>query len=341
MGTTSAYYSKGRTSSNKKVFSGDSEDKEERSTRAIQQYAKSILDTSYKTLNAKGLEAIQRVSPQIYDLVTAGVSLPSASDTGDVSEQVSELNWSVLKTVPKNSKPSQLSKLIRGLSKLNPLARPPSLDPPLDAAADATSDPSSLTDKDSTTADTTATGEEEEKDDDESDIKEAAGHSHFPKIPYEPWAPFSNTHNSRPFERVPCPLQPEPDYPRTYPMSTVTDNWNTDSTIIPEFHYDSLCHFDYQNATQLAQAYTYRSAELPFIVYNVPEVDNVVRKWSDVDYIHQKLGSKNYRTEASKTNHFMYWSNASPNFLRGMNKKWTPPTVSIYILLLLSFIYAH
>ena len=57
-------------------------------------------------------------------------------------------------------------------------------------------------------------------------------------------------------------------------------------------------------------------------MYNVPEVDAVVKKWSDVDYLEKKLGTKSYRTEVSKTNHFMYWSSRGG----GLRGKWTPPT---------------
>ena len=35
-------------------------------------------------------------------------------------------------------------------------------------------------------------------------------------------------------------------YPNTYNMMNILNNWNSDETEIPPFHYDSLCHFDYQ-----------------------------------------------------------------------------------------------
>ena len=60
------------------------------------------------------------------------------------------------------------------------------------------------------------------------------------------------------------------------------------NTVIPEYHYDSICHFDYQ--TELQKAENYRKAEVPFIIYNNPEVDSVVQRWSDIDYISSRLG---------------------------------------------------
>lgn len=110
-------------------------------------------------------------------------------------------------------------------------------------------------------------------------------------------------------------------------MLDVTNNWNTDNTDIPPSHYDSLCHFNYLNETQLKQAYNYRKAEKPFVVYNIPELDMTVRKWNDIDYLHKRLGQKLYRTETSESNHFMYWKNAQGPFLRTKEgKRWKPPT---------------
>lgn len=110
-------------------------------------------------------------------------------------------------------------------------------------------------------------------------------------------------------------------------MIDITNNWNTDNTEIPAFHYDSICHFDYQNETELAQAFAYRDAEKPFIAYNIPDLDRIVKKWSDLDYLSKKLGSKAYRTETSETNHFMYWKHAKGKFLRSKEgKDWKQPT---------------
>jgi hypothetical protein len=149
-------------------------------------------------------------------------------------------------------------------------------------------------------------------------------HSRFDTVNYLPWAPFSNTHSSKPFRKANCPDEPEANYPFEHKLVDIVTNWNPDNTEIPPFHYDSLCHFDYQNKEDYQKAMRYRTAERPFVVYNIPEVNDVVKKWNDLDYIHKKLGNKKYRTETSKTNHFMYWTN-SPRFLRN-NKDWEQPT---------------
>ena len=87
------------------------------------------------------------------------------------------------------------------------------------------------------------------------------------------------------------------------------NNWGPDDTNIPAMHYNSLCYFDYQNPKDYEKALNYRKAEKPFIVYNMPEVNEVVKKWSDLDYLKLKLKSTKYKSETSPDNHFMYWAN--------------------------------
>jgi len=108
-------------------------------------------------------------------------------------------------------------------------------------------------------------------------------------------------------------------------MLDIINNWNPDDTNIPNFHYDSICHFDFQNKTQLQSALNYRAAELPFIMYNIPEVDAVVKKWNNLDYLSKLLGSKSYRTEVSESNHFMYWHGGGSSLTKN-GKAWKAPT---------------
>lgn len=91
-----------------------------------------------------------------------------------------------------------------------------------------------------------------------------------------------------------------------------------------------LFFFSPQNATELSIANAYRKAEVPFIVYNIPEVDEVVKKWNSVDYLQKQLGKKTYRTETSKDNHFMYWHAGLP-FKLPSGKKWEAPTGLVQI----------
>jgi hypothetical protein len=126
---------------------------------------------------------------------------------------------------------------------------------------------------------------------------------------------------------VNCPPFPPTGYPIAYNMLKIIENWNPDDTAIPAQHFDSFCHFDFSNKTQLDYAYNYRAAEVPFIVHNIPQVNEVVRKWHDPAYLKKFLGNTRYRTETSASNHFMYWSNGGKSFRQSPEGKgWKAPT---------------
>jgi hypothetical protein len=66
----SKQYSKGR-GGNTKIFKGDSQDKDERATRAIQKYAKAILEPTYTKLLTASEESLKGAAPQEYAGLTA------------------------------------------------------------------------------------------------------------------------------------------------------------------------------------------------------------------------------------------------------------------------------
>jgi len=118
-----------------------------------------------------------------------------------------------------------------------------------------------------------------------------------------------------------CPAMPPPGYPEQYPIMDIVGNWNPDDATLPERHYHALCRFDYQRDFRKAEAY--RDAEVPFLVYNVPEAEEVVNKWNTDGYLEKLLGDERYRTEVSHNNHFMYFSGGS----KGHGKAaWRAPT---------------
>jgi hypothetical protein len=152
-------------------------------------------------------------------------------------------------------------------------------------------------------------------------------HSHYTFAEqYAPHLPFANQHNSTAFELPSCPdIPPSRDvYPRTYSILDITNNWSPESTDIPAFHFDSLCHFNYQIMSERTKAEAYRKAEMPFILYNMPELNEVVERWKDLSYLEDKLGSTTkHRTETSSDNHFMYWSGGKTS---RQYPQWKPST---------------
>lgn len=54
-------------------------------------------------------------------------------------------------------------------------------------------------------------------------------------------------------------------------------------------------------------AEAYRNAELPFKIYDIPNVEEVRRKWTDSYLVDAMNARIQYKVEQSTNNHFMYW----------------------------------
>lgn len=158
MALESQHYSKGRGSS--KIFSGDSQDKDERATKAIVKYASSILLPAYDKLVALSEESLRAAAPKEFALLT-----PAADGEGK--------DWKVLSKVPD-----------RLLTKVLPLAPHKQEDDRAPAAAEAGEG---------------AAGAAEEAEGGGRGSLRGHSHVARPKT-FVPWIPFSNTHSSKSFE---------------------------------------------------------------------------------------------------------------------------------------------
>ena len=114
---------------------------------------------------------------------------------------------------------------------------------------------------------------------------------------------------------IPAPTDSYPPYSNL--LQLVTD-WNPDDPDVPENFQETLQHFDYRDPEQRSMAEKYRNAELPFKIYNVPDIDKVSELWS-LDYLRKKMKS-HLRVERSEDNHFLYFKVG-----RKHPDGWTPP----------------
>jgi hypothetical protein len=115
---------------------------------------------------------------------------------------------------------------------------------------------------------------------------------------------------------------PGGEYPTTFPLTKLIENWNPDDMKIPDNIYNSLRTFDFADPDQLEEATRFRNMEVPFIIKNVDAVKKVINKWS-FRYLEKKLKNRKVKVEISKDNHMMYWSH---KHMRGAQNNWTPPT---------------
>jgi hypothetical protein len=77
-------------------------------------------------------------------------------------------------------------------------------------------------------------------------------------------------------------------------------------------------------------AQSFRDNELPFKIFNIPDLDTLKYKWND-KYLKQQMSKETISVEKSKNNHFMYW-----NMRLESKSDYIPPT-EVYLDLNLSF----
>jgi hypothetical protein len=79
-----------------------------------------------------------------------------------------------------------------------------------------------------------------------------------------------------------------------YNITTTTTNNNNNAKI-----QETLQHFDYQNPHELQMAKRFRDAELPFKLYNIPDVTAASHKWKDDDYVGRMFGGSPITSSSS------------------------------------------
>ena len=79
-------------------------------------------------------------------------------------------------------------------------------------------------------------------------------------------------------------------YPKLANFGDVLTRWPQDNlNNPPDSFQEELMHFDFSNPFHMEAAILYRNAELPFKVYNIPELSNAGLLWSDDDYLEKEI----------------------------------------------------
>lgn len=79
------------------------------------------------------------------------------------------------------------------------------------------------------------------------------------------------------------------DYPKLRTLQQLMDEWPQDEDYSGSVIYETLLHFNYSNPTERAEAEKVRDLELPFKLYDIPEVSTAAEKWTD-DYLSNEFG---------------------------------------------------
>ncbi|EDQ91813.1 uncharacterized protein MONBRDRAFT_31253 [Monosiga brevicollis MX1] len=103
-------------------------------------------------------------------------------------------------------------------------------------------------------------------------------------------------------------------YPPLQPLHKFLEEWNPDEPDIPDIPgiaEGTLERFDFSDPKQRARAETLRINEVPFMLYNVPEINDARDKWAKDEYLKQRFGKTPLRITTSTSNHFMYFNRNS------------------------------
>lgn len=110
--------------------------------------------------------------------------------------------------------------------------------------------------------------------------------------------------------------------PELYPLGELLSSWPSDD-VSPDGWLRSPAHpnsgvsngfvarFDYHNEHDKEMALRYRNVEVPFILYNLPELDDVSANVFSQEALLHNMGSYPMSVEKSESNHFMYYNKPS------------------------------
>ena len=81
---------------------------------------------------------------------------------------------------------------------------------------------------------------------------------------------------------------PETGYPVYASLLETVSRWNPDDPEPPTTFKETIQRFNYSDELERSYAEKFRNAELPFKIYDIPNVLEVTRKWND-EYLKQKM----------------------------------------------------
>lgn len=122
----------------------------------------------------------------------------------------------------------------------------------------------------------------------------------------------------------------EPEYFR---LGDLLSAWNPDDTA-PARWVESAAHpskgkglarFDYSNKQQRELALQYRKAEIPFLVYNVPELQHAISDVFTLPKLQQNIGNEAVSVEKISSNNYMFYHDRSIQQVHKQYPEWTPP----------------
>eukprot|EP01038_Epipyxis_sp_PR26KG_P009983 gene9983-13433_t len=113
------------------------------------------------------------------------------------------------------------------------------------------------------------------------------------------------------------------------PDDTSKNKWNL-SMAHPQY-FKGLQRFNYLVKSDRISALDYRNAEIPFVIYNVPELNDAAKNgpFKSTKSILHHISNEPRLIEKSKNNHFMYYKNKNIGNALIKYPDWKPPQTDV------------
>lgn len=127
-------------------------------------------------------------------------------------------------------------------------------------------------------------------------------------------------------------------YPKLFPLVNLLKTWPSTyvgkdawerSPAHPKNGEDSLYRFNYMNLTERQLAFTYRDLDLPYIIYNIPELDQAAMQDFSISTLRQHLSIIPRMVEKSESQRFMYYVMKNPILTSRRYPEWKAPQADI------------
>jgi hypothetical protein len=132
---------------------------------------------------------------------------------------------------------------------------------------------------------------------------------------------------------APVPTEVKP--PPYFKLGDLLAQWNPDDTS-PQRWIESPAHpnkgagmprFDYSDPVQRALALQYREAELPFISYNIPELDRAILETFSLENLQKRFKHETIDVEAVASNNYLFYHGKESKIRN--NPGWKAPQTDL------------
>jgi hypothetical protein len=121
--------------------------------------------------------------------------------------------------------------------------------------------------------------------------------------------------------------------PTYFKLGDLLSDWNPDDTspsrwLASKAHPskgNGLARFDYSDPKQQEIALQYRDQEIPFVVYNVPDLDKAITETFTGPKLIANIGQGRITVERINSNNYLYYHAKKISMVRKRYPDWSPP----------------